>query len=468
MAARRRCVGVKAERLERRTLLAASLLKDINTATDWSSPSDFTSVGSNAYFVAQDPVRGLKLWNTDGTSAGTHTVANGLSNPYDLTPLNGKLYFAATDANSQNELYLTDGTEAGTTPIAPLDSNTQYAPGQSLDLTAAGGKLFYVAHVTAANPAGIWVTDGTPVGIVPLTGSAGPPGTSPRDLTVVGNLVYFTADDGNGSRALWKTDGTPSGTILVADFPTVAVFGADLLTQFAAAGDRLFFLGPSAQSTFANELWISNGTAAGTQPLGAPGFVGSMIGLGRSLLFSAYDPDHGQELWMSDGTPGGTGLLKDIVPGTAGSNPSSFVVVGNEAFFLTTNAVWKTDGTPAGTAEVYDFGNVSPLYLAAAGPTLYVATGQQWPVTATSKVWAIDSNTSAAVLLANVYVPATSFYSGAFAFAAGDVVFAADDGVHGTEPWVSDGTPAGTHLVTISKPTIDAGGGTTAARTRVE
>jgi len=28
------------------------------------------------------------------------------------------------------------------------------------------------------------------------------------------------------------------------------------------------------------------------------------------------------------------------------------------------------------------------------------------------------------------------------------VVFAADDGAHGLEPWVTDGTPEGTHLVT--------------------
>ena len=44
-------------------------------------------------------------------------------------------------------------------------------------------------------------------------------------------------------------------------------------------------------------------------------------GDGRRVYFSATDATHGDELWRSDGTAAGTVLVKDINPGSAGSVP---------------------------------------------------------------------------------------------------------------------------------------------------
>ncbi|MEO0934738.1 MAG: hypothetical protein AAFY21_13595, partial [Cyanobacteria bacterium J06641_2] len=41
--------------------------------------------------------------------------------------------------------------------------------------------------------------------------------SNPRNFIEVGDLVYFTADDGERDIALYVTDGTPEGTRLVAD-----------------------------------------------------------------------------------------------------------------------------------------------------------------------------------------------------------------------------------------------------------
>ena len=42
-----------------------------------------------------------------------------------------------------------------------------------------------------------------------------------------------------------------------------------------------------------------------------------------ALFFTADDGTNGRELWISDGTTAGTVMLKDINPGAAGSSPSN-------------------------------------------------------------------------------------------------------------------------------------------------
>src|SRR5687768_2541634 len=81
-----------------------------------------------------------------------------------------------------------------------------------------------------------------------------------------------------------------------------------------------------------------------------PGPVAALAGIG---YFGATD-EFGVELWRTDGTAAGTFRLKDINPGSASSDPSDFVAVGNRLFFVARVAglgreLWVTDGTAAGT-----------------------------------------------------------------------------------------------------------------------
>jgi ELWxxDGT repeat protein len=94
-------------------------------------------------------------------------------------------------------------------------------------------------------------------------------GSAPTGLTVLGNRVFFQANDGIHGRELWATDGTPAGTVLVKD------------------------INPGAASGSPSELVV----------------------LGNLLLFAATDGPTGTELWRTDGTPAGTVLVKDINSG---------------------------------------------------------------------------------------------------------------------------------------------------------
>src|SRR3954471_7153210 len=83
------------------------------------------------------------------------------------------------------------------------------------------------------------------------------------------------------------------------------------------------------------------------------------VAMNGALYFSATDPAHGDELWRSDGTAAGTYLLKDIHQGASKSSPRSLTVVGDTLFFSAIDGthgteLWESDGTAAGTAMVRD------------------------------------------------------------------------------------------------------------------
>src|SRR5436189_1346452 len=96
---------------------------------------------------------------------------------------------------------------------------------------------------------------------------------SPQELTAVGKVLYFVADDGVNGTALWRSDGSIRGTNMVKAF----------------------------------------------QPgsLGFPAYLGDLTAVGNQVFFTVDAHGAGTELWASDGTRTGTRMVKDILPGTA-------------------------------------------------------------------------------------------------------------------------------------------------------
>jgi ELWxxDGT repeat protein len=81
------------------------------------------------------------------------------------------------------------------------------------------------------------------------------------------------------------------------------------------------------------------------------------VQVGSLTFFTAQTPTYGRELWRTDGTADGTSLVKDLLPGETGSNPTVLTNVNGTLFFTASlggfgTQLWTSDGTSAGTKVI--------------------------------------------------------------------------------------------------------------------
>jgi ELWxxDGT repeat protein len=116
-----------------------------------------------------------------------------------------------------------------------------------------------------------------------------------NNLTEFNDKLYFSANDGVNGYELWVSDGTTAGTQLVANIgPTITLNSS--ARYFTESNDKLYF-------------------------------AASSIG------------DDGYELWITYGTTEGTQLVKDILPGSLGSNPKDLIEFNGELYFTANDGV---------------------------------------------------------------------------------------------------------------------------------
>ena len=448
------------ERLEdRRVLTGVPELIDVNTTGIGTNISDLTYFDGKLYFYAEDAEHGGELWQSNGTAASTKLLkdiyAGGVAsgNPERLTPVGGMLFFTARDAAHGRELWKTDGTEAGTV----LVKDVRPGPGESAPrhLFDVGGTLFFVAD-DGATGFELWKSDGTEAGTLLVKnigdGNGSIATTARADFAVIGNALYFVANDGVNGPALWRSDGSSGGTTLVKDIrPTSTTAGAPF--RLTAVGNRLYFF---ANDGGGNALWISDGTTPGTtrvrvvEPSGAV----AQAEVGNTFYFAATTGAAGDELWKSDGTAAGTVLVQDLISGSGGSAPRVLQAFDGMLYFTsnspTGRVVYKTDGSPNGAQIVRDALN-NPLASTAQGMAISGSSLYVWASTSAGRgLWKIDASQAAATLVRafgrsvkldlNKHQPIPES-------AGGGVYFLSEEGDSGLELWHSDGTTPGTHLV---------------------
>jgi ELWxxDGT repeat protein len=471
-----------------------SLVKDLNPdeVIASSSPWYLGTVGERALFAGLKPrEQAQRLFRTDGTAAGTEEFAvTGLAMPrFPMKFGNRMLLMGSPDQNqTSTQFWITDGTDAGTTMLIDVGGAYQIAM-----LSADANRAWFCASDFQVAGCNLYVTDGTVAGTRKLTTNQG---VSQAYLAPTGELYFFAGSSDGLQMGLWVSDGLPAGTRLLHSFEQMGlsavgpVAWVDGHTMFLNADDAtnqrgLFRLDidtgtttmitPNGMSSFAENpvemggtryfimdysLWRSDGTPAGTRRLTNYSLpyaaVRPLVKLGNRLVFANGDDTKGTEIWVSDGTEAGTHMLLDATPGM---DNGSFIqaATADRVFFLAGASVgdgaqqlWVTDGTVQNTHVIPQagggaYGVFRLTYFDAAGVAgnhVFVNVAESDPanpyVNQTS-LWVTDlagTNVSRAGRGGQQIQP------------LGDRMFYAADDAAGVEPWVSDGTLAGTKRIT--------------------
>lgn len=370
-------------------------------------------LGGRVLYEGASPTLGHELFQTD--------VGQPLSLVKDINPgpassfpgapaeLGGKLYFAADHASFGREIWTTDGTAIGTVLWADLTPGGASAAPE-VHVAAAGGVVF--SALDQAQIRQLFWSDGNPANITQLTAKTVFDGFSTfESFHASSGHFFFVTSTLAAGQEVWVSDGTAGGTQLLADISA----GAEdtLVREFIEFGGATYF---SAASWINGDrsLWRTDGTSAGTTSfvqIGFPGAdTGDLLSFGGKLLFTAYDAVNGAEIWETDGTLAGTQVLTDLTPAGVSSAAQSLFAFGGQVLFTVPDQAPQSEG-------VYRL-SAGPL-----GATLLLAA----QVTGVNAGWE-------------------------WAEHAGRAYFRTNAAGSGLELWSTDGTSAGTSLVADIEP----------------
>ena len=382
---------------------------DIRTTTEDSNVGEFTHFNGKLYFTADySSLSPGTLWVTDGTPAGTsyfssfnfNTEVNlvelvdnnlfassathfalekaNLSTGELVMPevimwdedtqpirfminVNGTLFFS----NGNGQLWKTDGSNSGTQLLKDFHAITDMHP-------LNGKVVFRVLHEDGSEE--IWGSNGTITGTVKIkTLHTGPAIRGTYEPTaIIGNTLFFVANDGVHGNELWKSDGTSTGTFMITDINTTDTGGApeDDIGAFVPFGNTLYFSAKGSDGQWA--LYKKSLTNTGTVKVLNMDRVWHGMQLGdRLLLFtneSTLTNDSKTKLWVTDGTAAGTKLVLEL---DGLDDTFSHQIVDDAIYFSTMEGgpLWRTDGTTCGTF-VIDIGSQGASRIAALGSIL--------------------------------------------------------------------------------------------------
>jgi len=362
------------------TLAGTVMLNNINPYGWGSNPSYLTSFKGVLYFSANNG-NGTNLWVSDGSLAGTYEINNNNNISLDYN-----IYFHFTI--KENSLYFTGySSDSAGTELCKYDASN---PANSVELVKAinpgkwsdnlyniinvNGTIFFTVY--NGNDQVLWKSDGTTNGTMEVK-DINPGGHNiylyRHFINANGTLLFSFYDDAHGYE-LWKSDGTNKGTAMVKEI-NPGIYSAQVSSITYVGKNISLFEAYDGKNGL--ELWRTDGTGQGTwlvKNINQSGTASSTpiawqtpAPDNKSLIFSAYDPEFGQEMRITDGTESGTHVIKDIYKGSFNSWPYLPANLKNATYFFANiddpiphyssdvflvSRFWKTDGTDKGTSMI--------------------------------------------------------------------------------------------------------------------
>lgn len=368
------------------------------------------------------------------------------STPRGFVRLGELTLFAADDGIHGCELWRSDGSEAGTALVADLRPGAEGScpDGFTYQMVVFGGRAFLVAGRQFSGIA-LWETDGSGEG-TRLVADLGGHSDAYLGFASERGLIFSVYDADTVATDVWISDGSQAGTR--------RLLAGRLASGVGAAGDAFLKL------NFDDRLWRSDGTPEGTQPIEGLPPVGYEFVLFRGRIWFSGTDDLGSELWSLDPANNSAERLLDLVPGAAGSYPGAMTAIGDRLVFFAAassagSRIWATDGSAAGTRRIDPPEEEETLYpyapVAGATQVYFIGAGS-------FELWRSDGTAEGTVKLRR-FEQEPTFDQGLYAMSpvGTGIFFGATTLGIGAELWYSDGTPAGTHLVRDVRPGVGGG-----------
>ncbi|MCA8954518.1 MAG: hypothetical protein KDC87_00505, partial [Planctomycetes bacterium] len=317
---------------------------DINRGAGGSAPRFLYTDASGTYLggVWGGQSGTLLRMNPNATQvtrvADVDDHGTGDANPEEWVRWGDELVCSAQDESGRRVLWLTDGSRLNTRKLqfnanSSGDQHPWFVFRDELFVTNGTNRVYRIKRNT--------------LGYFDL-----PAGREARVCWLSGDTVFIDAYDSTSTELYaWKSGTTTSLLLTSSGFYTLGP-GA------ALPDGRTVF---RATDTSGEELWISDGTAAGTSRLADlnPGPNSSspfdMCSVGNKVVFSAYPGTVSRQLFATDGTTSGTVQLPPT-KSTGTSQPLHLVAHRGQCYFTADDdagrAIFRSDGTATGTVKI--------------------------------------------------------------------------------------------------------------------
>lgn len=412
----------------------APVLQKIATLSEeaGSSPSGFVVIGDSAFFFADDGINGKRLWFSDGTPEGTQLVDPGLT---------GAIGYSTLCTGSDGYVYY---------------------------LMVTGGTA-YLRRANSATSEMLWSRAGSSGGYV---------------VNYQGT-IYFTD---NSAKQVMRLESNGQTSL--------AITMKYQITGLYAAGDRLFIKTYGENFVSDDGMYVSDGTAAGTNQFDRFCPTSQIVTFGSNCAAFAdyasspadlviYDPRR-TSVYRIKGSINGMAVLNNklLLSGTVGGLSGTHVV-DDTAIDFTFQQIspsgfnWKRTAECAGSLYYTKASYNAPQALVRISSSYEVSTVKEFPLLPTAvnldgltasgdelrmlvtisgiqTLWKSVGSSDSIDQVAEIGCRTDNYYSitdPSIGMAAGDTkTYFTGDTFEGREPWVTDGTEQNTiQLANINK-----------------
>ncbi len=290
----------------------------------------------------------------------------------------------------------------------------------------------------------------------------GPGGSGLMNFYVWGNQVWFIAGSDQGGKtvaSLYRSDGSTAGTHKVKDFPWRT--GGSIFDNPFVFENRLYFQGPNAALGKGSQVWVTDGTEAGTRPISEDGKDVCKHALPflikDRLVLSLHGDSRGHGLVALNLHTGVTETLAEHFDGWDDYTDGAMLNGAMLKLDSEGKAFWSIDGTRAGLKKLtlpglpdFDNDGGTPQLLSLPTGVLMLPRGCKQPL----EWWHTDGKS---VVKLPAWPWSKSEISPHWFGRVGERgVFLAGDRTRHCGVWSSDGTAAGTGVIWDSDPYKDA------------